>query len=207
MKEEFDMTDVGRMRYFLGVEVTQNSKGIFVTQQKYTKELLDRFGMTDSKAVYSPIVTSSKLTKNGVSSYVNPTLFKQIVGSLMYLNATRPDAMFTVSLISRFTEKPTTEHLVAAKRILRFLKGTAEDGILYRKGKKQELIAYCDSDYAGDLDDRKSTSGYIFMLNNEAVSWSSKKQPIVSLSTTEAELWLLPTAVVKEYGSNVFWKL
>lgn len=95
--------------------------------------------------------------------------------------------MFVVSLISRFMENPTQLHLQAAKRVLRYLKGTTDFGIFYRKGGDDELIGYSDSDYAGDLEDRKSTSGYVFLLSSGAVSWSSKKQPVVSLSTTEAE--------------------
>ncbi|XP_038704736.1 secreted RxLR effector protein 161-like [Tripterygium wilfordii] len=105
----------------------------------------------------------------------------------MYLKATRPDIAFSVSLISRYMENPTQLHLQAAKRILRYLKGTIDFGVLYSKGGGSNLIAYADSDYAGDLEDMKSTSGYVFMLGSGAVSWSSKKQPIVTLSTTEAE--------------------
>lgn len=118
---------------------------------------------------------------------VNKTYYKQIVGSLMYLTATRPDMMFMVSLISRYMENPTELHLQVAKRVLRYLKGTTEFGIFCQKGKDDELIAYTDNDYAGDLEDRKNTSGYVFLLSSGAVSWSSKKQPVVSLSTTEAE--------------------
>lgn len=95
--------------------------------------------------------------------------------------------MFAVCLISRFMERPTEVHMQAAKRILRYLKGTVELGIYYKRGAEEKLIAFTDSDYAGDVDDRKSTSGYVFMLGTGAISWSSKKQPVVSLSTTEAE--------------------
>ena len=105
----------------------------------------------------------------------------------MYLIATRPDMMFVVSLISRYMENPTELHLLAAKRVLRYLKGTTEFGIFYKKRGDDELVAYTDSDYAGDLEDRKSTSGYVFLLSSRAVSWSTRKQPVVSLSTTEAE--------------------
>ena len=105
----------------------------------------------------------------------------------MYLTATRPDMMFVVSLISRYMENPTEMHLQVAKRALRYLKGTNDFEIFYKKGGDEELVAYTDSDYAGDLEDRKSTSGYVFLLSSGAVSWTSKKQPVVSLSTTEAE--------------------
>lgn len=117
---------------------------------------------------------------------VDESYFKQVVGCLMYLTATRPDLMYSVSLVSRFMSKPTELHLQAAKRILRYLKGTVDFGIMYKR-ESSDLIAYTDSDYAGDLNDRKSTSGYVFLLSSGAVSWLSKKQPIVTLSTTEAE--------------------
>ncbi|KAL0420696.1 UNVERIFIED_CONTAM: Retrovirus-related Pol polyprotein from transposon TNT 1-94 [Sesamum latifolium] len=118
---------------------------------------------------------------------MDKTHYKQIVGSLMYLTATRPDMMFVVNLISRYMENPIEMYLQVAKRVLRYLKGTIGFGIFYKKEGNDELRVYSDSDYAGDLEDRKSTSGYVFLLSSGAISWSSKKQPVVSLSTTEAE--------------------
>ena len=105
----------------------------------------------------------------------------------MYLTATRPDLMFVVCLVSRYVERPTGMHLAAVKRIFRYLRGIIDFGIIYRRGNEATLIAYLDSDYAGDVNDRRSTSGYVFVLGSGAVSWSSKKQPVVTLSTTEAE--------------------
>ncbi|XP_050232866.1 secreted RxLR effector protein 161-like [Mercurialis annua] len=110
-----------------------------------------------------------------------------MVGSLMYLTATRPDLAFVVSLISRYMERPTELHQQAVKRVLRYIKGTTELGIFYKRGGEEKLVAYSDSDYAGDVEDRKSTSGYVFLLSSGVVAWSSKKQPVVTLSTTEAE--------------------
>jgi len=143
--------------------------------------------MDNSNSVHNPIVPGYKLMKDEDGVKVDKTHYKQVVGSLMYLTATRPDMMFVESLISRYMENPTELHLQAAKRVLRYLKGTTELGIFYRKGGDDKFVAYTDSDYAGDLDERKSTSGYVFLLSSGAVSWSSKKQPIVSLSSTEAE--------------------
>ena len=187
MKHEFDMTDLGKMRYFLGLEVLQRSDGVFISQKKYALEVLKQFGMDKSNFVHNPIVPSFKLMKDEGGVKVDNTYYKQIVGSLMYLIATRPDMMFVVSLISRYMENPTELHLLAAKRVLRYLKGTTEFGIFYKKRGDDELAAYTDSDYAGDLEDRKSTSGYVFLLSSRVVSWSTRKQPVVSLSTTEAE--------------------
>ncbi|PNX98724.1 retrotransposon-related protein [Trifolium pratense] len=159
MKRNFAMTDLGKMRYFLGVEVTQNDRGIFINQQKYAAKILTRFNMDSYNFVCSPIVP-----------------------------ATRPDLCYSVCLIARYMERPTEIHLAAAKRILRYLKGTINYGVLYDKGSlNMKLEGWTDSDYAGDNDDRKSTSSYVFKLGYGEISWSSKKQPIVTLSTTEAE--------------------
>lgn len=113
MKREFDMTDLGKMRYFFGIEVLQQDDGIFIHQKKYLQEILDRFGMTKSNSVLNPIVPGAKLGKDSNGESVDNTFFKQMIGSLMYLTATRPDLMFVVSLLSRYMERPTDLHLQA----------------------------------------------------------------------------------------------
>ncbi|KAL0679065.1 hypothetical protein Bca4012_007046 [Brassica carinata] len=118
---------------------------------------------------------------------VDETFYKQIIGSLMYITNTRPDLQFSVSLLSRFMSKPTQLHVQAAKRVLRYLRGTVDFGIWYKRGGSGEIQVYTDSDFAGDVESRKSTSGYVFLMDDAAVAWLSKKQPIVTLSTTEAE--------------------
>ncbi|XP_025015733.2 uncharacterized protein LOC112536986 [Ricinus communis] len=164
MMHEFDMSDLGRMRYFLGVEVIQNSKGIFMCQRKYAREVLARFGMFDSKSVGNPIVPGTRLSKDEKGTKIDSTMFKQVVGSLMYLTVTRPDIMFGVSLIIRYMSSPTKEHWCIAKRILRYINGTIEMGILYRGGSIIDLVAYTDNDFAGHLNDKKSTSRFVFLL-------------------------------------------
>jgi hypothetical protein len=114
-------------------------------------------------------------------------MFKRLVGSLMYMTTTRPDIMYSVSLISRFMESPQNSHWQVGKRILRYIAGTTGYGILYSKANNFGLIGYTDSDFAGSIDDRKSTFRYIFHLGSGAVSWASKKQPIVTISSAEAE--------------------
>ncbi|KAL5564205.1 hypothetical protein UlMin_027369 [Ulmus minor] len=184
---EFEMSDLGMLHYFLGIEVVQSATGIFISQKKYVREILDMFQMKNCNSVNTPTEFGLKLNKDHEGKKVDGTLYKQIVGSLMYLTATRPDIMYSVSLISRYMENPTEMHLLAAKRILRYLQGTKEFGLFYKKGEKSDLIGFTNSDYARDQDDRKSTSGYVFILGSGAVSWSSKKQSIVTLSTAEAE--------------------
>jgi hypothetical protein len=138
--------------------------------------------------VCNPIVPGNRLSKDESGKRVDATNFKQMVGCLMYLLATRPDLAYPVCLIARYMERPTEMHFAAAKRILRYLKGSLQYGILYRKRELNcELEGWSDSDYAGDLDDRKITYGYVYRLGSGAISWSSKKQAIVTLSTTEAE--------------------
>jgi uncharacterized OsmC-like protein len=192
MMKQFAMTDLGKMKYFLGVEVNQTEDGIFIHQSKYATEILNKFGMSNCNSVNNPIVPGCKLVKDENGKAGDAKSYKQIVGSLMYLLATRPDLAFSVCLTARFMDRPTEIHFAAVKRILRYLKGTVGFGILYKSSRKAsseetKLNGWTDSDYAGDLDDRKSTSGYVFMLGNAVVSWSSKKEPIVTLSTTEAE--------------------
>lgn len=187
MKQEFDMSDLSKMRYFLGVEVMQCTEGIYISQKKFARELLERFGMERSNFVANPIVPGVKLVKDDDGAKVDATVYKQMVGSLMYLTVTRPDLMFVVCLASRFMANPTELHYQVVKRVLRYVVGTVDLGIFYKRRGDAELLAYTDSDYAGDVVDRKSTSGYVFSLSGGAVSWTSKKQPIVTLSTTEAE--------------------
>ncbi|XP_039038603.1 uncharacterized mitochondrial protein AtMg00810-like [Hibiscus syriacus] len=188
MMKVFDMSDLGKMRFFLCIEVLHEPNGIFLCQRKYTREVLKRFGKIESKPVNIPIVLRTKMNKDEDGVLVDGTYFKQLVRSLMFLTTTRSDIMFSASLISRYMARPTELHLQAGKRILRYLNGTSNYGILYKKGgKEEELLGFTVSDYAGDVEDRKSTSRYVFLLSSGVVSWSSKKQPIVTLSTIETE--------------------
>ncbi|XP_020262288.1 uncharacterized protein LOC109838243 [Asparagus officinalis] len=173
MMKEFDMTDMGSMSYFLGIEVLQKEGGIFIYQKRYALEVLKKFGMQESKMVGTPIVPGSKMEKDKNGIAVDGTLFKQLVGSLFYLTSTKPDLMFITSLLSRYMASPTELHMQAAKRALRYLKGIVDYGIYYKHGTNNKLLAFTDNDYAGDIEDRKSTSGYVFMLSSAAISWSS----------------------------------
>jgi len=187
MMKKFEMSDLGNLTYFLGIEFEMNSQGILIHQRKYAQDVLKRFNMLNCKPISTPVDTGVKLSLVNDEKEVNRTLFKQIVGSLRYLYHTRPDIGYGVSLFNRYMVKPTTSHLVAAKRILRYVKGTGSYGIHYSKNQSDELIGYSDSDWSGDKDDRKSTASYVFMIGNAAFSWSSKKESVVALSSCEVE--------------------
>ncbi|KAL0551788.1 hypothetical protein IC582_010877 [Cucumis melo] len=173
MTQEFEITDIGLMSYYLGIEVKQSEEGIFIYQERYTREILEKFNMMNSKPVATPIETGTKLSKHEEGD------------DIFDLHTTRYS--FSVGLVSRFMESPITTHLKVTKRILRYLRGTLDYGLFYSSSKESKLEGYCDSDWAGDTNDRKSTSRYVFFIGNTAFTWSSKKQPIVTLSTCEAE--------------------
>eukprot|EP00253_Pinus_taeda_P011602 PITA_11602 len=154
---------------------------------KENDDILEKFKIQNSKPAPTPTVMGLKLSKEDCSSNANPTLYKIMIGSLMYLTAIRSDIMYAVSLVSRFMETPKKTHWQAAKRILRYVNGTKQYGVLYTTTDDFRLVGYTDSDWAGNVDGRKSMSGYVFHLGSGVISWASKKQPIVSLSTAEAE--------------------
>ena len=187
MTREFEMTDIGLMAYYLGIEVKQKKEGIFISQESYAKEILKKFKMDDCKPISTPIECGIKLSKDDEAEKVDPTLFKSLVGSLRYLTCTRPDILYATGLVSRYMETPTTTHFKSAKRILRYLKGTINFGLFYSISADYKLVGYSDSDWAGNIDDRKSTTGFVFFMGDTAFTWLSKKQPIVTLSTCEAE--------------------
>ncbi|XP_078439884.1 secreted RxLR effector protein 161-like [Wolffia australiana] len=144
--------------------------------------------MGDCKAVSTPLEPRAKFTCNERNTMVNTTEYRSLFGSLRYLTHTRPNLLYSVGILSRFMENPAQEHFNGVKRVLRYVKGTIDFGLFYKKGDlNTELMGFSDSDFAGDVSDRRSTSGYIFFLNGMAVRWSSQKQHIVALSSCEAE--------------------
>jgi hypothetical protein len=189
MKNMFSMSDLGLLNYYLGIEVNQTPDGITLCQAGYAAKLLEKSGMQGCSAVQIPMEARLHLSKVGKGSSVDATLYRSIVGSLRYLIHTRPDITYSVGIVSRFMENPTSEHLAAVKHILRYVSGTLNLGLSYHKekGKNLRLIGYSDSDLAGDVDDRKSTSGVLFYLGSSLVSWFTQKQKSVALSTCEAE--------------------
>ncbi|XP_048231324.1 uncharacterized mitochondrial protein AtMg00810-like [Ricinus communis] len=173
--DEFEMSDLGLMHYFLGIEVMQSHDGIFISQKKYVREILDRFKMKDCNAANTIVDPSLKLHKDLEEKRLDSMLYQKIIDSLMYLTATRPDIMYSVSLISRYMGNSSKMHLLAAKRILRYLQGTKDFGLFYKRGIKSNLLGFTDIDYARDQDDHRSTLGYAFILGTTVISWSFKK--------------------------------
>ncbi|XP_073525740.1 uncharacterized protein [Phyllobates terribilis] len=173
---------IGELKYFLGLQVNQLENGIEIHQQKYIKELLKKYQMEGSKPCLTPLSTTTKLDKDLMAEKVDQTMYRGMVGSLMYLTASRPDIVFSVSVCARSQSDPRASHLTHVKRILRYLKGSDDLCLWYSKGGGLSLVGYTDADYAGYLADRKSTSGMAQFLGPCLVSWGSKKQNCIALS-------------------------
>ncbi|GJT81678.1 putative ribonuclease H-like domain-containing protein [Tanacetum coccineum] len=187
MKSRFQMSSMGELTFFLGLQVKQKPDGIFISQDKYVAEILKKFDFANVKTASTPIETQKPLVKDEEASDVDVHLYRSMIGSLMYLTASRPDIMFAVCACSRFQVTPKTSHLSAVKRIFRYLKGKPKLGLWYPRVSSFDLESYSDSDYAGANLDRKSTTGGCQFLGRRLISWQCKKQTIVATSTTEAE--------------------
>jgi len=198
LKLQFKMKDMGELHYYVGVCIVRDKerKQVYLHQGLYIEKMVKKFGQTQAKSVSTPADLNVRLQKeDGVSKPVDTTSYQSIVESLLYAAITsRPDIAQAVGVVSTFCANPTQSHLTTAKRILRYLKGTVYLGSSYKKCPDGNLIGYSDADWAGDMDDRHSTSGNVFLLAKGAVSWLSKKQAAVALSTTEAEYVALSTA-------------
>ncbi|KAH9736371.1 hypothetical protein KPL71_018077 [Citrus sinensis] len=205
LKAEFEMKDLGNAKRILGMDIIRDRSAgtLFLSQEKYIKKVLERFEMQDCKPVQTPLGPQFKLSAAPTSedeSQMNEFPYAQAVGSLMYaMVCTRSDIAYAVSVVSRYLSCPGKVHWNAVKWIMRYLKGSSTCGLLYGKTKsdKIEVMGFVDSDFAGDLDRRKSTSGYMFVLNSCLVSWKSSLQSVVALSSTEAE-FIATTEAVKE---------
>lgn len=181
---------MGEASLFLGMKIIRDrpQRTLWLGQPHYAQEILERVGLSDCRPRRTPLDANVTLSKD--SGEPNPAVlepYQELIGCLLYLTGcTRPDLAQAVGVLSRFMSAPTDEHMNAAKQVLRYLAGTTTLGLKFTKGDNV-LVGYCDADYAGDIDKRKSTSGYVFLLNGAAISWASKLQPTVALSTCEAE--------------------
>ncbi|GKB44912.1 putative ribonuclease H-like domain-containing protein [Tanacetum coccineum] len=185
MHKKFQMSSIGELTFFLGLQVTQKDDGIFINQDKYVDEILKKFSFSTIKTTSTPIETSKPLMKDENAKDVDVHLYRSMIGSLMYLTSSRPDIMFVVCACARFQVTPKVSHLHAVKRIFRYLKGQPKLGLWYPKDSPFDLEAYTDSDYAGASLDRKSTKGGCQFLGSRLISWQCKKQTIFANSTTK----------------------
>jgi hypothetical protein len=212
MTQKFEMSMMGELTYFLGFQVKQLKDGTFLSQTKYTQDLLKRFGMMDAKPAKTPMGTDGHVDLNKGGKSVDQKAYRSMIGSLLYLCASRPDIMLSVCMCARYQSDPKECHLVAVKRILRYLVSTPYFVIWYPKGSTFDLIGYSDSDYAGCKVDWNSTLQTCQFLGRSLVSWSSKKQTSVALSTTKVEyvaagqccaqlLWM--TQTLRDFGYNL----
>ncbi|KAG7536916.1 GAG-pre-integrase domain [Arabidopsis suecica] len=212
LKSVFDIKDLGELKYFLGIEVCRSKEGLFLSQRKYTLDLLDEVGKLGAKPAKTPLEDDYKARRKGEHEnkpFEDPTKYRRLVGKLIYLTITRPDICFAVNVVSQQMQAPTQHHWNMVNRILKYLKGAPGQGIWMGCNKNTEIVGYCDADYAGDKNDRRSTTGYCTFIGGNLVTWRSKKQKVVSLSSAEAEyramrklttelMWL--KALLKDFG-------
>ncbi|CAM8966050.1 unnamed protein product [Rhodiola kirilowii] len=187
MQKEFKMSMVGEMNYFLGLQVIQKDDGIFISQSKYAKNLIKKFDLEKASHKRMPTATHLEITKDDAGTKVDQTMYMSMIGSLLYLTASRPDIAYAVGVCARYQADPKESHLLQVKRIIKYVCETVDFGILYTKDTNPYLVGYCDADWAGNTEDQKRTSGGCFFLGNNLVSWFSKKQNSILLSTAEAE--------------------
>ncbi|CAM8951298.1 unnamed protein product [Rhodiola kirilowii] len=184
---KFQIKDLGVLKYFLGMEVARSPTGIFLNQRKYALELLEESNLLQCKPSRTPMDIKHKVSLSQAPLLDDPLLYRKLVGKLIYLTITRPDMSYTVHVLSQFMQKPTTDHLQAVQRVLRYLKGAPAQGLFFSANSDLVLHAFCDADWASCPLTRKSVTGYCITLGSCAVSWKTKKQPVISRSSAESE--------------------
>ncbi|KAJ9564443.1 hypothetical protein OSB04_000409 [Centaurea solstitialis] len=219
LSASFEMKDLGKPHYFLGLEVLSDSRGTYLCQAKYTSDLLSRAGITDQKVVSTTLEPNLHLTPNAGPPLKDPTLYRQLVGSLVYLTVTRPDIAYAVHIVSQFMSAPCSDHYAVVLRILRYLKGTMFHGLYFSFTSSLILRGFSDADWDSDMTDRRSTTGFCFFLGDFLISWRSKKQSLTARSSTEAEYraladtsqeliwlrWLLSDMSAPQLSPTLLW--
>jgi hypothetical protein len=187
MSREFEMSMMGELQFFLRLQIKKSKEGTFVHQAKYTKDIVRKFKMQDSKDMATPMSTITALDADEEGKHVDQKEYRSMIGSLLYLTTTRSDIQFSVCLCACFQAPPRTSHRQAVKRIFRYLRHTPDFSLWYSASSSLALHGFSDADFAGCWLDRKSTSGTCRFLGSSLVSWSSRKQSSVAQSTTKAE--------------------
>jgi histone deacetylase 1/2 len=189
LSEAFAVKDLGKLHYFLGLEVTHDDTGLSLTQKKYSHDLLRRAGMLMCKTTTTPMSSSEQLTSvdGTLLSSEDATEYRSLVGGLQYLTITRPDISYAVNRVYQYLHSPRDAHMTAVKRILRYIRHTVSYGLRLCASSSTLLSAFSDADWAGNPDDRRSTGGYAVFFGPNLIAWSARKQPTVSRSSTEAE--------------------
>ncbi|MFS7992379.1 putative RNA-directed DNA polymerase [Helianthus anomalus] len=188
------MSDMGKLSYYLGIEVQQSQEGIVIKQEGYAGKILKMAGMKNSNEAKCPMDHKLQLTKDGDGKLVDPTEYRKLIGSLRYLLHTRPDLSYPVGYVSKFMQTPKECHYAAVKQILRYLKGTTSYGLRFKRGGDGRLVGYSDSSHGTDKEDGRSTTGMAFYFSGNLITWSSQKQKTVALSSCEAEFMAATSA-------------
>ena len=200
MQAEFEMSMIWELTHFLGLQICQQDSGIFLSQSKYAKNLVKKFGLESTSSVRTPMSPNVKLIIDLLGKSVDSSIYRSMIGSLLYLTVSRPDISYNVGVCARYQVNPKESHVIALKRIIKYVKTTANFDVWYSKDTNDVLAGYSDTDWAGNADARKSTSGGCFYVGNNLVSWMSKKHNSISLSTVEAKY-----IIVGSYYTQLLW--
>jgi hypothetical protein len=197
LAEQFMMSDLGPLSYFLGIEVKSTSNGYYLSQHKYLHDLITRSCLTDTRTTTTPMELNLQFRPNDGTPLADPSRYHQIVGSPVYLTITRPDIAHDVHILSQFVSAPTSIHYAHLLRLFRYLRGTVSQRLFYAKSSPLQLHAYSDSTWASDPTDRRSVTSYCIFIGTSPIAWKSKKQNAVSCSSAEAELRALATTTAE----------